>query len=119
MIDYRGHMEKYLFIKNQIVMSGLLFGGFAPMLYAATEQTQQVVVLPTIQVIGSQEDSISKIPGAAVIVSQEQIQQFTPSSTEEILNAYQVCMLNLKRSLQLLPILVCEELVRLITKHLF
>ncbi len=63
----------------------LLFGGFAPMLYAATEQTQQVVVLPTIQVIGSQEDSISKIPGAAVIVSQEQIQQFTPSSTEEIL----------------------------------
>ena len=85
MIDYRGHMEKYLFIKNQIVMSGLLFGGFAPMLYAATEQTQQVVVLPTIQVIGSQEDSISKIPGAAVIVSQEQIQQFTPSSTEEIL----------------------------------
>lgn len=85
MIDYRGHMEKYLFIKNQIVMSGLLFGGFAPMLYAATEQTQQVVVLPTIQVIGSQEDSISKIPGAAVIVTQEQIQQFTPSSTEEIL----------------------------------
>ncbi|WP_234856263.1 TonB-dependent receptor family protein [Acinetobacter junii] len=78
-------MEKYLFIKNQIVMSGLLFGGFAPMLYAATEQTQQVVVLPTIQVIGSQEDSISKIPGAAVIVTQEQIQQFTPSSTEEIL----------------------------------
>lgn len=78
-------MEKYLFIKNQIVMSGLLLGGFAPMLYAATEQTQQVVVLPTIQVIGSQEDSISKIPGAAVIVSQEQIQQFTPNSTEEIL----------------------------------
>jgi len=78
-------MEKYLFFKNQIVMSGLLFCGFAPMLYAATEQTQQVVVLPTIQVIGSQEDSISKIPGAAVIVSQEQIQQFTPSSTEEIL----------------------------------
>ncbi len=55
------------------------------MLYAATEQTQQIVVLPTIQVIGSQEDSISKIPGAAVIVSQEQIQQFTPNSTEEIL----------------------------------
>ena len=78
-------MEKYLFIKNQIVMSGLLFCGFAPMLYAATEQTQQIVVLPTIQVIGSQEDSISKIPGAAVIVSQEQIQQFTPNSTEEIL----------------------------------
>ena len=85
MIDYRGHMKKYLFVKNQIVMSGLLFCGFAPMLYAATEQTQQIVVLPTIQVIGSQEDSISKIPGAAVIVSQEQIQQFTPSSTEEIL----------------------------------
>jgi len=85
MIDYRGHMEKYLFIKNQIVMSGLLFGGFSPMLYAATEKTQQVVVLPTIQVIGSQEDSIAKIPGAAVIVSQEQIQQFTPNSTEEIL----------------------------------
>lgn len=85
MIDYRGPMEKYLFVKNQIVMSGLLFCGFAPMLYAATEQTQQIVVLPTIQVIGSQEDSISKIPGAAVIVSQEQIQQFTPNSTEEIL----------------------------------
>lgn len=85
MIDYRGHMERYLFVKNQIVMSGLLFCGFAPMLYAATEQTQQIVVLPTIQVIGSQEDSISKIPGAAVIVSQEQIQQFTPNSTEEIL----------------------------------
>ncbi|WP_151974761.1 TonB-dependent receptor family protein [Acinetobacter junii] len=78
-------MEKYLFVKNQIVMSDLLFCGFAPMLYAATEQTQQIVVLPTIQVIGSQEDSISKIPGAAVIVSQEQIQQFTPNSTEEIL----------------------------------
>ncbi|MBY3626525.1 TonB-dependent siderophore receptor [Acinetobacter sp. CUI P1] len=78
-------MERYLFVKNQIVMSGLLFCGFAPMLYAATEQTQQIVVLPTIQVIGSQEDSISKIPGAAVIVSQEQIQQFTPNSTEEIL----------------------------------
>ncbi len=85
MIDYRGHMKKYLFVKNQIVMSGLLFCGFAPMLYAATEQTQQIVVLPKIQVIGSQEDSISKIPGAAVIVSQEQIQQFTPNSTEEIL----------------------------------
>ena len=85
MIDYRGHMKKYLFVKNQIVMSGLLFCGFAPMLYAATEQTQQIVVLPTIQVIGSQKDSISKIPGAAVIVSQEQIQQFTPNSTEEIL----------------------------------
>ena len=55
------------------------------MLYAATERTQQVVELPTIQVIGSQKDSILKIPGAAVIVSQEQIQQFTPSSTEEIL----------------------------------
>ncbi|WP_308646204.1 TonB-dependent receptor family protein [Acinetobacter junii] len=68
-----------------MVISGLLFCGFAPMLYAATEQTQQIVVLPTIQVIGSQEDSISKIPGAAVIVSQEQIQQFTPNSTEEIL----------------------------------
>ncbi|RBA33411.1 MULTISPECIES: TonB-dependent receptor family protein [Acinetobacter] len=78
-------MKKYLFVKNQIVMSGLLFCGFAPMLYAATEQTQQIVVLPTIQVIGSQKDSISKIPGAAVIVSQEQIQQFTPNSTEEIL----------------------------------
>ncbi|MBC9229217.1 TonB-dependent siderophore receptor [bacterium SPL81] len=78
-------MEKYLFIKNQIVMGGLLFGSFSPMLYAATEKTQQVVVLPTIQVIGSQQDSISKIPGAAVIISQEQIQQFTPSSTEEIL----------------------------------
>ncbi|ONG37042.1 MULTISPECIES: TonB-dependent receptor family protein [Alkanindiges] len=78
-------MKKYLFVKNQIGMSGLLFCGFAPMLYAATEQTQQIVVLPTIQVIGSQEDSISKIPGAAVIVSQEQIQQFTPNSTEEIL----------------------------------
>lgn len=85
MIDYRGHMEKYLFIKNQIIMGGLLFGGFVPMLYAATERTQQVVELPTIQVIGSQKDSILKIPGAAVIVSQEQIQQFTPSSTEEIL----------------------------------
>ena len=45
MIDYRGHMEKYLFIKNQIVMSGLLFGGFAPMLYAATEQTQQDLLI--------------------------------------------------------------------------
>lgn len=66
-------------------MGGLLFGGFVPMLYAATERTQQVVELPTIQVIGSQKDSILKIPGAAVIVSQEQIQQFTPSSTEEIL----------------------------------
>ena len=55
------------------------------MLYAATERTQQVVELPTIQVIGSQKDSILKIPGAAVIVSQEQIQQFTPNSTEEIL----------------------------------
>lgn len=55
------------------------------MLYAATERTQQVVELPTIQVIGSQKDSILKIPGVAVIVSQEQIQQFTPSSTEEIL----------------------------------
>ena len=70
MIDYRGHMEKYLFIKNQIIMGGLLFGGFVPMLYAATERTQQVVELPTIQVIGSQKDSILKIPGAAVIVSQ-------------------------------------------------
>ncbi|MDH1857881.1 hypothetical protein N5D44_05925 [Acinetobacter junii] len=44
-------MEKYLFVKNQIVMSGLLFCGFAPMLYAATEQTQQIVVLPTIALL--------------------------------------------------------------------
>lgn len=66
-------------------MSGLLFGGFAPMLHAATEQDRKTVVLPTIQVIGSQDDAVSKIPGAAVIVDQEQIQQFVPTSTEDIL----------------------------------
>lgn len=66
-------------------MSGLLFGSFAPMLHAATEQERKTVVLPTIQVIGSQDDAVSKIPGAAVIVDQEQIQKFTPTSTEDIL----------------------------------
>lgn len=66
-------------------MSGLLFGSFAPMLHAATEQDRKTVVLPTIQVIGSQDDAVSKIPGAAVIVDQEQIQQFVPTSTEDIL----------------------------------
>jgi Fe(3+) dicitrate transport protein len=38
-----------------------------------------------IQVIGSQEDAVSKIPGAAVIVDQEQIKQVIPTSTEDIL----------------------------------
>lgn len=66
-------------------MSGLLFGSFAPMLHAATEQDRKTVVLPTIQVIGSQDDAVSKIPGAAVIVDQAQIQQFVPTSTEDIL----------------------------------
>ncbi|MEE9903480.1 MAG: TonB-dependent receptor [Acinetobacter haemolyticus] len=78
-------MKNRSFLKNPIVMSGLLFGGFAPMLHAATEQDRKTVVLPTIQVIGSQDDAVSKIPGAAVIVDQEQIQQFVPTSTEDIL----------------------------------
>nr|WP_166739942.1 TonB-dependent siderophore receptor [Acinetobacter haemolyticus] len=78
-------MKNRSFLKNPIVMSGLLFGSFAPMLHAATEQDRKTVVLPTIQVIGSQDDAVSKIPGAAVIVDQEQIQQFVPTSTEDIL----------------------------------
>ncbi|QER38521.1 TonB-dependent receptor [Acinetobacter suaedae] len=78
-------MKNRSFLKNPIVMSGLLFGGFAPMLHAETEQERKTVVLPTIQVIGSQDDAVSKIPGAAVIVDQEQIQQFVPTSTEDIL----------------------------------
>lgn len=78
-------MKNHFFLKNPIVMSGLLFGSFAPMLHAATEQERKTVVLPTIQVIGSQDDAVSKIPGAAVIVDQEQIQKFTPTSTEDIL----------------------------------
>ncbi|WP_436872034.1 TonB-dependent receptor family protein [Acinetobacter haemolyticus] len=78
-------MKNRSFLKNPIVMSGLLFGGFAPMLHAETEQERKTVVLPTIQVIGSQDDAVSKIPGAAVIVDQAQIQQFVPTSTEDIL----------------------------------
>ncbi|MEQ1417553.1 TonB-dependent receptor family protein [Acinetobacter indicus] len=78
-------MKNRSFLKNPIVMSGLLFGSFAPMLHAATEQDRKTVVLPTIQVIGSQDDAVSKIPGAAVIVDQAQIQQFVPTSTEDIL----------------------------------
>lgn len=66
-------------------MSGLLFSSFVPNLYAAPEQEQKSMVLPTIQVIGSQEDAVSKIPGAAVIVDQEQIKQVIPTSTEDIL----------------------------------
>ncbi len=78
-------MEKRYFLKNPIVMSGLLFSSFVPNLYAAPEQEQKSMVLPTIQVIGSQEDAVSKIPGAAVIVDQEQIKQVIPTSTEDIL----------------------------------
>lgn len=78
-------MKNRSFLKNPIVMSGLLFGGFAPMLHAETEQERKTVVLPTIQVIGSQDDAVSKIPGAAVIVDQAQIQQFVPTSTQDIL----------------------------------
>ena len=66
-------------------MSGLLFSSFIPNLYAAPEQEQKSMVLPMIQVIGSQEDAVSKIPGAAVIVDQEQIKQVIPTSTEDIL----------------------------------
>lgn len=78
-------MEKRYFLKNPIVMSGLLFSSFVPNLYAAPEQEQKSMVLPTIQVIGSQDDAVSKIPGAAVIVDQEQIKQLIPTSTEDIL----------------------------------
>lgn len=78
-------MEKRCFLKNPIVMSGLLFSSFIPNLYAAPEQEQKSMVLPMIQVIGSQEDAVSKIPGAAVIVDQEQIKQVIPTSTEDIL----------------------------------
>ena len=78
-------MEKRCFLKNPIVMSGLLFSSFIPNLYAAPEQEQNSMVLPMIQVIGSQEDAVSKIPGAAVIVDQEQIKQVIPTSTEDIL----------------------------------
>lgn len=78
-------MKNRFFLKNPIVMSGLLFGSFAPMLHAETAQESKTMVLPTIQVIGSQDDAVSKIPGAAVIVDQEQIQKFIPTSTEDIL----------------------------------
>lgn len=78
-------MEKRCILKNPIVMSGLLFSSFIPNLYAAPEQEQKSMVLPMIQVIGSQEDAVSKIPGAAVIVDQEQIKQVIPTSTEDIL----------------------------------
>ncbi|RZF57010.1 TonB-dependent receptor [Acinetobacter halotolerans] len=78
-------MKNRFFLKNPIVMSGLLFGSFAPMLHAETTQESKTMVLPTIQVIGSQDDAVSKIPGAAVIVDQEQIQKFIPTSTEDIL----------------------------------
>lgn len=78
-------MEKRCFLKNPIVMSGLLFSSFIPNLYAAPEQEQKSMVLPMIQVIGSQEDAVSKIPGAAVMVDQEQIKQVIPTSTEDIL----------------------------------
>ena len=78
-------MEKRCFLKNPIVMSGLLFSSFIPNLYAAPEQEQKSMVLPMIQVIGSQEDAVSKIPGAAVIVDQEQIKQAILPSTADIL----------------------------------
>ncbi|MBP7880202.1 TonB-dependent siderophore receptor [Acinetobacter sp. NIPH 1852] len=78
-------MKNRFFLKNPIVMSGLLFGSFAPMLHAETAQESKTMVLPTIQVIGSQDGAVSKIPGAAVIVDQEQIQKFVPTSTEDIL----------------------------------
>lgn len=66
-------MEKRCFLKNPIVMSGLLFSSFIPNLYAAPEQEQKSMVLPMIQVIGSQEDAVSKIPGAAVIETKSKL----------------------------------------------
>ena len=37
-------MEKRYFLKNPIVMSGLLFSSFVPNLYAAPEQEQKSMV---------------------------------------------------------------------------
>lgn len=56
-------MEKRCFLKNPIVMSGLLFSSFIPNLYAAPEQEQKSMVLPMIQVIGSQETLFRRFRG--------------------------------------------------------
>lgn len=52
---------------------------------SATAQTQDVLRMPSMEVVGSEQDAISKQSGAVVIIDREQIERIQPKSTEDVL----------------------------------
>ncbi|PKM29092.1 MAG: TonB-dependent siderophore receptor [Gammaproteobacteria bacterium HGW-Gammaproteobacteria-11] len=48
-------------------------------------QTSNTLQLPSMQVVGSEQDAISRQTGAVVIIDREQIERIQPSSTEDVL----------------------------------
>lgn len=52
---------------------------------AALAQSENTLRLPSMEVVGSQQDSISRQTGAVVIVDREQIERIQPTSTEDVL----------------------------------
>ena len=48
-------------------------------------QTTNTLQLPSMQVVGSEQDAISRQTGAVVIIDREQIERIQPSSTEDVL----------------------------------
>lgn len=48
-------------------------------------QTSKVLQMPSMQVVGSEQDAVSRQTGAVVIVDQEEIERVQPSSTQDVL----------------------------------
>ncbi|WP_150303369.1 TonB-dependent receptor family protein [Pseudomonas saliphila] len=48
-------------------------------------QSDDVLKMPSMQVVGSEQDAISRQTGAVVIVDREEIQRIQPTSTEDVL----------------------------------
>ncbi|PAU86500.1 TonB-dependent siderophore receptor [Pseudomonas sp. WN033] len=52
---------------------------------AALAQSENTLRLPSMEVVGSQQDSISRQTGAVVVIDREQIERIQPTSTEDVL----------------------------------
>ncbi len=52
---------------------------------AALAQSETTLRLPSMEVVGSQQDSVARQTGAVVIIDREQIERIQPTSTEDVL----------------------------------
>ncbi|WP_292363807.1 TonB-dependent receptor plug domain-containing protein, partial [Methylophaga sp. UBA1464] len=56
-----------------------------PISASAETQTSTQFKMPAMQVVGSDEDSISRQTGAVIIIDREEIERIQPTSTEDVL----------------------------------